>query len=158
MNLDQNAVSLQPAQIHAIPTLSPRWPLLAPLLILRCDFWRPCCFRTACAVYSTSTTTRYNHITFSTIDGGVHVFEPLESKGKWGCENGSPNRIPTISPLVAFGLDQPQNSEIWIFPSYSFLIYVDCPINSENQPFHLIFCLFTNVQLFKVLLFLNTTI
>ena len=68
-------------------------------------------------------------------------------------ENGSLNRIPTISPLVAFGLDQPQSSEIWIFPSYSFLICVDCPINSENQPFHLIFCLFTNVQLFKVLFF-----
>ena len=29
MNLDQNAVSLQPAKFHTIPTLSPRWPLMA---------------------------------------------------------------------------------------------------------------------------------
>ena len=30
-------------KFHAIPTLSPRWPLLSPPppLILRCDFWRP---------------------------------------------------------------------------------------------------------------------
>ena len=26
MNLDQNAVSLQPAKFYAIPTLLPRWP------------------------------------------------------------------------------------------------------------------------------------
>ena len=48
--------------------------------------------------------------------------------------------------------------EIWIFYNYSFLIYVDCPIYRENQLFHLVFCLFTNVQLFKILLFLSTTI
>ena len=46
--------SFQLVKFHAIPTLSPRWPLLAPLLILRCDFRRPCNSKKVCAIYSTS--------------------------------------------------------------------------------------------------------
>ena len=53
-----------------------------------------------------------NQFAIGLTDGGVNVFEPLESEGKWGVpppvENGSPNRIPTMPPLVASGLDQPQ--------------------------------------------------
>jgi hypothetical protein len=41
-------------------------------------------------------------------DGGVHVFEPLESEGKWGVpppvEDGSPSCISIASPM-----DQPQS-------------------------------------------------
>jgi len=48
-------------------------------------------------------------------DGGVHVFEPLESEGKWGvppppAENGSGSSVPT-TPTVgggASGSDQAQ--------------------------------------------------
>ena len=54
MNLDQNAISLQPVKFHAISTLLSRWPLLAPPLILCCDFLRPCCSKKACVVCSTS--------------------------------------------------------------------------------------------------------
>ncbi|XP_050268371.1 topless-related protein 1-like isoform X1 [Quercus robur] len=53
-----------------------------------------------------------NQFAIGLTDGGVNVFEPLESEGKWGVlppvENGSPNRIPTMPPLVTSGLDQPQ--------------------------------------------------
>ncbi|KAL8138632.1 hypothetical protein V2J09_004633, partial [Rumex salicifolius] len=44
-------------------------------------------------------------------DGGVHVFEPLESEGKWGLapppENGSSSSLPT-TPVGGSGSDQQQ--------------------------------------------------
>ncbi|KAG2723160.1 hypothetical protein I3760_02G158700 [Carya illinoinensis] len=44
-------------------------------------------------------------------DGGVHVFEPLESEGKWGVpppvENGSASSVPA-TPVGASGSDQAQ--------------------------------------------------
>jgi len=45
-------------------------------------------------------------------DGGVHIFEPLESEGKWGvappAENGSASGAPTAPSVGASASDQPQ--------------------------------------------------
>ena len=45
-------------------------------------------------------------------DGGVHVFEPLESEGKWGVpppmENGSGGSVPTTPSVGPSGSDQQQ--------------------------------------------------
>lgn len=44
-----------------------------------------------------------NQFALGLSDGSVHVFEPLESEGKWGvpppAENGSASSVPT-TPLV----------------------------------------------------------
>lgn len=44
-------------------------------------------------------------------DGGVNVFEPLESEGKWGvpppAENGSASSVPS-APVGGSGSDQAQ--------------------------------------------------
>lgn len=45
-------------------------------------------------------------------DGGVHVFEPLESEGKWGVpppdENGSASSVAATPSVGTSGSDQPQ--------------------------------------------------
>ena len=45
-------------------------------------------------------------------DGGVHVFEPLESEGKWGvpppAENGSASGVAAIPSVGPSGSDQAQ--------------------------------------------------
>ena len=80
MNLDQNAVSLQPAKFHAIPTLSPRCPLLAPLLILRYNFLHACCSRKACTIYSTShleRALRDFHVVVKYVVDKARMFKPI---------------------------------------------------------------------------------
>ncbi|KAM7480314.1 hypothetical protein LguiA_028527 [Lonicera macranthoides] len=54
-----------------------------------------------------------NQFALGLSDGGVYVFEPLESDGKWGVpppvENGAASSVPTTAPSVgASGSDQPQ--------------------------------------------------
>ncbi|XP_026660230.1 protein TPR3-like isoform X2 [Phoenix dactylifera] len=53
-----------------------------------------------------------NQFALGLTDGGVHVFEPLESEGKWGvpppAENGSGSSMSTAPPAGASGSDQPQ--------------------------------------------------
>ncbi|XP_010250287.1 PREDICTED: protein TOPLESS-like isoform X1 [Nelumbo nucifera] len=53
-----------------------------------------------------------NQFAMGLTDGGVHVFEPLESEGKWGIpppvENGSASSMPTASAVGASGSDQQQ--------------------------------------------------
>ena len=53
-----------------------------------------------------------NQFALGLSDGGVHVFEPLESEGKWGVpppvENGSASSVPTTPSVGASGSDQPQ--------------------------------------------------
>ncbi len=55
-----------------------------------------------------------NQFALGLSDGGVHVFEPLESEGKWGVlppvENGSASSVPMpATPSVgASGSDQAQ--------------------------------------------------
>lgn len=53
-----------------------------------------------------------NQFALGLSDGGVHVFEPLESEGKWGVpppvENGSASTVPALSSVGASGSDQPQ--------------------------------------------------
>ncbi|KAG2729389.1 hypothetical protein I3760_01G247600 [Carya illinoinensis] len=53
-----------------------------------------------------------NQFALGLSDGGVHVFEPLESEGKWGVpppvENGSASSVPATSPVGASGSDQAQ--------------------------------------------------
>ena len=45
-------------------------------------------------------------------DGGVHIFEPLESEGKWGVapppENGSSSALASTPSVGASASDQPQ--------------------------------------------------
>lgn len=45
-------------------------------------------------------------------DGGVHVFEPLESEGKWGVpppnENGSSSNNAAVATSVGLSSDQAQ--------------------------------------------------
>lgn len=52
-----------------------------------------------------------NQFAMGLSDGGVHVFEPLESEGKWGVpppiENGSASSVPA-TPVGASGSDQAQ--------------------------------------------------
>lgn len=51
-----------------------------------------------------------NQFAVGLTDGDIHVFEPLESEGKWGApppvENGSASSMPPAPPVV--NLDQPQ--------------------------------------------------
>lgn len=51
-----------------------------------------------------------NQFALGLSDGGVHVFEPLESEGKWGVappvENGSASSVPTTPSVGASGSDQ----------------------------------------------------
>ncbi|CAN4088548.1 unnamed protein product [Withania somnifera] len=51
-----------------------------------------------------------NQFALGLSDGGVHVFEPLESEGKWGIppppENGSANGMPAAPSVGASGSDQ----------------------------------------------------
>ncbi|XP_021906564.1 protein TOPLESS [Carica papaya] len=53
-----------------------------------------------------------NQFALGLSDGGVHVFEPLESEGKWGvpppAENGSTSSVPATPPVGASGSDQAQ--------------------------------------------------
>lgn len=53
-----------------------------------------------------------NQFAVGLTDGGVFVFEPLESDSKWGmppsAENGMPISIQTTPPVSAACLDQPQ--------------------------------------------------
>ncbi|KAF8393112.1 hypothetical protein HHK36_021353 [Tetracentron sinense] len=53
-----------------------------------------------------------NQFAVGLTDGGVHVFEPMESEGKWGVpppvENGSASSISTAPAVAASGSDQPQ--------------------------------------------------
>lgn len=53
-----------------------------------------------------------NQFALGLSDGGVHVFEPLESEGKWGVpppvENGSTSTVPATPPVGASGSDQAQ--------------------------------------------------
>lgn len=53
-----------------------------------------------------------NEFALGLSDGGVHVFEPLESEGKWGVpppvENGSTSSMPTTPPVGGSGSDQAQ--------------------------------------------------
>ncbi|KAG7998115.1 hypothetical protein I3843_01G242700 [Carya illinoinensis] len=53
-----------------------------------------------------------NQFALGLSDGGVHLFEPLESEGKWGVpppvENGSASSVPATSPVGASGSDQAQ--------------------------------------------------
>lgn len=55
-----------------------------------------------------------NQFALGLSDGGVHVFEPLESEGKWGvpppAEDGSPSCISVASPIAPSGLDQSQSN------------------------------------------------
>ncbi|PHU24123.1 Topless-related protein 4 [Capsicum chinense] len=52
-----------------------------------------------------------NQFALGLSDGSVHVFEPLESEGKWGIppplENGSANGMPAAPSVGASGSDQP---------------------------------------------------
>ncbi|XP_062163072.1 topless-related protein 1-like isoform X2 [Alnus glutinosa] len=52
-----------------------------------------------------------NQFALGLTDGGVHVFEPLESEGKWGVpppvEDGSPSCISIASPIAPSSLEQP---------------------------------------------------
>ena len=51
-----------------------------------------------------------NQFALGLSDGGVHVFEPLESEGKWGVpppvENGSASSVPTTPSVGASGSEQ----------------------------------------------------
>ncbi|XP_031251654.1 topless-related protein 1 [Pistacia vera] len=53
-----------------------------------------------------------NQFALGLSDGGVHVFEPLESEGKWGIpppvENGSTSSVPATPSVGASGSDQAQ--------------------------------------------------
>ncbi|XP_042494873.1 protein TOPLESS-like [Macadamia integrifolia] len=53
-----------------------------------------------------------NQFALGLTDGGVHVFEPLESEGKWGSsppvENGSASSMPTAPAVGASGSDHQQ--------------------------------------------------
>ncbi|KAJ8755367.1 hypothetical protein K2173_019165 [Erythroxylum novogranatense] len=53
-----------------------------------------------------------NQFALGLSDGGVHVFEPLESEGKWGvpppAENGSASSVPATPPVGPSGSDQAQ--------------------------------------------------
>lgn len=53
-----------------------------------------------------------NQFALGLTDGSVHVFEPLESEGKWGvpppAENGSASGMPTAPAVGTSGSDQPQ--------------------------------------------------
>ncbi|KAJ4959361.1 hypothetical protein NE237_026472 [Protea cynaroides] len=53
-----------------------------------------------------------NQFALGLTDGGVHVFEPLESEGKWGLpppiENGSASSMSTAPAVGASGSDQQQ--------------------------------------------------
>lgn len=53
-----------------------------------------------------------NQFALGLTDGGVFVFEPLESEGKWGMpppiENGSASSMPTAPTVGASGSDLPQ--------------------------------------------------
>ncbi|XP_059644318.1 protein TOPLESS isoform X2 [Cornus florida] len=52
-----------------------------------------------------------NQFALGLSDGGVHVFEPLETEGKWGLpapvENGSASSVPNTTAVGASGSDQP---------------------------------------------------
>lgn len=53
-----------------------------------------------------------NQFALGLSDGGVCVFEPLESEGKWGVpppvENGSASSVPATPSVGPSGSDQPQ--------------------------------------------------
>ncbi|KAK3011452.1 hypothetical protein RJ639_012750 [Escallonia herrerae] len=53
-----------------------------------------------------------NQFALGLSDGGVHVFEPLESEGRWGVpppvENGSASSVPATPSVGASGSDQAQ--------------------------------------------------
>lgn len=53
-----------------------------------------------------------NQFALGLSDGSVHVFEPLESEGKWGvpppAENGSASSVPTTPLGGGSGQDQAQ--------------------------------------------------
>ena len=53
-----------------------------------------------------------NQFALGLSDGGVHVFEPLESEGKWGvpppAENGSASSVPATPSVGPSGSDQAQ--------------------------------------------------
>lgn len=53
-----------------------------------------------------------NQFALGLSDGGVHVFEPLESEGKWGTtppvENGSTSSVPATPSVGASGSEQAQ--------------------------------------------------
>lgn len=53
-----------------------------------------------------------NQFALGLSDGGVHVFEPLESEGKWGVpppvENGSASSVPATPSVGASASDQAQ--------------------------------------------------
>ncbi|TXG69424.1 hypothetical protein EZV62_004359 [Acer yangbiense] len=53
-----------------------------------------------------------NQLALGLSDGGVHVFEPLESEGKWGVpppvENGSASSVPAAPSVGASGSEQAQ--------------------------------------------------
>ncbi|KAH9715467.1 protein TOPLESS [Citrus sinensis] len=53
-----------------------------------------------------------NEFALGLSDGGVHVFEPLESEGKWGVpppvDNGSTSSMPATPPVGGSGSDQAQ--------------------------------------------------
>ncbi|CAL5375594.1 unnamed protein product [Camellia sinensis] len=53
-----------------------------------------------------------NQFALGLSDGGVHIFEPLESEGKWGVpppvENGSASSVTATPSVGASGSDQPQ--------------------------------------------------
>lgn len=52
-----------------------------------------------------------NQFALGLSDGGVHVFEPLESEGKWGvpppAENGSTSNVPA-TPVGGAASEQAQ--------------------------------------------------
>lgn len=51
-----------------------------------------------------------NQFALGLSDGVVHVFEPLESEGKWGvpppAENGSTSNVAASSPVGGSGSEQ----------------------------------------------------
>lgn len=53
-----------------------------------------------------------NQFALGLSDSSVHVFEPLESEGKWGvpppAENGSASSVPTTPLVGGSGQDQAQ--------------------------------------------------
>lgn len=53
-----------------------------------------------------------NQFALGLSDSGVHVFEPLESEGKWGvpppAENGSASSVPATPSVGPSGSDQAQ--------------------------------------------------
>ncbi|KAI8529420.1 hypothetical protein RHMOL_Rhmol12G0223700 [Rhododendron molle] len=57
-----------------------------------------------------------NQFAIGLSDGGVHVFEPLESEGKWGVpppdENGSASSVAATPSVGTSGSDQPQSFEV----------------------------------------------